>query len=403
MESKINKKIIILGLILIFLTFILSLTLKLISQRQEIRKKATGAGKVKVALEPTGRVRRGETITINITLEATEQVQIGVGGVDLEFNPNFFNIPESSLSCNNSLLSIKDIGSITTNKISLTCHKSPPLSLDAGKKVTFGTFQAKVLDTASGQTEIRFLRTEVADLNLTDVSDQGTPGIYTIEEENTPTSSPITSPTTTPTPPTENTLTPTTTSTPTTPTLTPAPTPTPIPGEVKVKFKVKFYGVDSKKPDQIVKVKIGREETIIQKLEQVNLSANNQGIYESQMIALSSAVIPETNYYLLIKGPKHLQVRFCQNSGQTHPCSKGKITFNSGENTLDFTGYPLPGGDLPPQDGVINALDAVVLINCLGENSSTCTNKADLNFDGIVNAIDINIMNNAIYTRWEDE
>ena len=208
----------------------------------------------------------------------------------------------------------------------------------------------------------------------------------------TPTSTP------TPTPPT---ATATPTSTPT-PTLTPTPTPNP-PGQVKAKFKVKFSGVDNKKPDQIVKVKIGRGETVIQELEQVSLTANNQGIYESQMINLSSTITPGANYYLLIKGPKHLRVKFCQNTGQTRPCTTGKITLNSGENTLDFTGYPLPGGDLPPQDGVVNSLDAVALTNCLFQTSSTCLQKADLNFDEIVNTMDINIMNNTIYTRWEDE
>jgi len=207
-------------------------------------------------------------------------------------------------------------------------------------------------------------------------------------------------PTATPTP-TPPTATATPTSTPT-PTLTPTPTPNP-PGQVKAKFKVKFSGVDNKKPDQIVKVKIGRGETVIQELEQVSLTANNQGIYESQMITLSSAITPGTNYYLLIKGPKHLQVRFCQNSGQVRPCTTGGITLNSGENILDFTGYPLLGGDLPPQDGVVNAIDAVNLTNCLLQTSSACLEKADLNFDGIVTAIDADIMNNTIYTRWEDE
>ena len=137
------------------------------------------------------------------------------------------------------------------------------------------------------------------------------------------------------------------------------------PGEVKIKFKVKFDGVYEKKADQKVKLKLGKEktvlqelpkgETILQELPEVVLSANDQGIYESPLLTLSSAVTSGSNYYLLVKGPKHLQVRFCQNSGQARPCTKGNITLNNGENILDFTGYPLPGGDLPPQDGVVNA------------------------------------------------
>jgi len=190
-----------------------------------------------------------------------------------------------------------------------------------------------------------------------------------------------------------------------TPTLTPSPTPipTPPPSQVKVKFKVKFAGVESQTPDQKVKVKIGKGGNILQEISQVNLTANNQGIYESPLITLSSTISSGSNYYLLIKGPKHLQTRFCQNSGQSRPCLEGKITLTDGENILDFSSYPLPGGDLPPQDGVVNAIDAVNLTNCLLQTSSACLEKADLNFDGIVTAIDADIMNNTIYTRWEDE
>jgi len=40
--------------------------------------------------------------------------------------------------------------------------------------------------------------------------------------------------------------------------------------------------------------------------------------------------------------------------------SRGKIILNSEENIFDFTGYPLPGGNLLPQDGVVNTIDAAL-------------------------------------------
>jgi len=99
-----------------------------------------------------------------------------------------------------------------------------------------------------------------------------------------------------------------------------------------------------------------------------------------------------------------LQARYCQNSGQSQPCTGGRITLNNGENVLDFSGYPLPGGDLPPQDGVVNAIDAVALTNCFETPTSrACLDKADLNLDGVISVADQIIMNNTIYTRWEDE
>jgi len=384
MSNKFNKKIIILLAGFLFLSITLLFALKLVGQKQEVRKRAAGTGKVKVSLVPsTKSVQPGETLTINIQLEAQEQVQIGTGGVDLQFDTNFFSIQESSLSCNGNFLSTKIIGRVEGNKISLTCYKLSPFPiLTAGQKINLGSLQATVLPNASGQTQINFLRTEIVDNNYNDVSNTGTGGNYTTGETSIPP--------TTPTPEA-------------TPTPTSTPTPTPPPGEVKIKFRVKFEGVYDKKGNQNVRLKIGKDQAILQELSDVILTSDDQGVYESPLLTLSSAVTSGSNYYILIKGPKHLQVKFCQNSGQSRPCTNGMISLNNGENILDFTGYPLPGGDLPPQDGIVNAMDAVAMVNCLFDSSSQCINKADLNFDGAVNTMDINIMNNTIYSRWEDE
>jgi len=395
MNSKLSTKqiliLVALGVLILLIPFVLALT----KQKQEIRKKAAGSGEVQIKLDPQQDSKQpGESFIIKVTLQSDQTRQVNAANCKLLYDKNIFEI--STPTCGTSFPTVAGNSVDSTNGfIYIGCGVgggSEPVNVSS-TPVILGQFQVTVKNSASpGQTQISFAVTPqlpyVSDPNGNNLSDTGTPGIYTITQEGAPTATP-TPPTATPTPP---------------PTATPTPTPTPYPpGEVNIKFKVRFSGVDDKKPDQLVKVKIGKEGNILQEIEGVNLTANNQGIYESQMINLSSTITPGTNYYLLIKGPKHLQVRFCQNSGQVRPCTTGRITLNSGENILDFTGYPLPGGDLPPQDGVVNAIDAVALVNCLFETTPACLQKADLNFDEIINTMDVNIMNNTIYSRWEDE
>ncbi len=85
------------------------------------------------------------------------------------------------------------------------------------------------------------------------------------------------------------------------------------------------------------------------------------------------------------------------------------------EQTLDFVQngerYYLEPGDLPisgtnkdQQDGVVNSLDAVYLTGCFTTpDDATCLAKADLNLDGIINTMDMELLNGTVYSKWEDE
>lgn len=383
MKDK-NNKLILLTFMVMFLGFVLFLSLKLVSQRQEIRKKAAGTGVVKLTLDPAGVSKNpGDSFEVKIYLEATQEVQIAVAGVDLNFDPQFFSINQNSLSCE-SFLSSPVVKSVSGNKISLSCYSIEGQTLSPGERQVLGTFTVTVLPDASGQTEISFARTEVPNFESysEDLADEGTPASYTIINQSlSPTPTPIS---------------------------TPTPTPTPIitlnPNQVQLQFKIKFYGIYEKKPNQKVKVKIGKNNTVFQEYSQLEVTADDEGVYQLvQPLVLPANITPGENYFILIKGEKHLQSKFCLNSGQNRPCRQEKITLSEGINNLDFSNYPLLGGDLPPQDGVVNALDAVNLADCLNKTDNACLTKADLNLDGIVNSLDINIMNNTIYTRWEEE
>ena len=53
---------------------------------------------------------------------------------------------------------------------------------------------------------------------------------------------------------------------------------------------------------------------------------------------------------------------------------------------------------------MVNSIDANSLVNCFADpESAACVAKADLNFDCIITSGDVNLMNNTIFTRWEDD
>jgi len=197
----------------------------------------------------------------------------------------------------------------------------------------------------------------------------------------------------------------------------PTPTVTSTPGQVKIRFKIKFAGVETQKPAQKVKLTVrhynsGTTATLAN-VDVASVKVGEIWIYQSGMITLPAEITPGTGYQILIKGPKHLQALYCERTGQVKPCSGGAYIYTmplaAGENEFDFGGYPLLAGDLPltqtgGQDGVVNSIDAVALTNCFDTpESQACKDTADLNFDGTVNTLDMNLMNNTIYSRWEDD
>jgi len=220
-------------------------------------------------------------------------------------------------------------------------------------------------------------------------------------------------PTGTPTP----TGTPQPTSTPTatgTPRPTATATPTTQPGDVQAKFTIKFPGVNQQRANQQIRVRVLKDGVLKQELpfNSVTLLAGSSGVYQSGFITLSSAVVAGQGYSFLVKGPKHLQTLYCAKTGQTRPCDPRQtgtlISLNNAENTLDFSAYPLLAGDLPHpvygQDGVVNSIDATLLVRCFATpQQASCLSQADLNLDGIISAIDMELMNQTIYSRWEDQ
>lgn len=427
MNLSLSKKQIVTLLIMGGLIVVLALTISLTQKKQEIRKKAAGTGVVKLTLSPSGITKdRGEAIDFSVQLISSEVKRVSAAGFDLQFSTNVFEI--SSVACS-SFLPNSQAARVIDNKIYISCYVPggttdyPELGVDL--PVTLGTFRATVRsDAPFGNTQISFTRTYVAEAtgDATDISDAGTTATYTISGAEvtgtpTPTTSPVPTATSAPIPTATATPIPTATGTPRpTATVTPRPTaiPTVPPGDVQVRFRIKFAGIDQRRADQNIRVKVLKDGVLKQELpfNKVSVFAGTSGVYQSDFITLSSAVTAGQGYTFLVKGPKHLQTLYCAGSGQRRPCDlrliHNFISLNNGLNTLDFTNHPLPAGDLPHptygQDGVVNSIDATLLVRCFEDPKGlTCLSQADLNLDGIINVFDMEIMNLTIYSRWEDE
>ena len=243
-----------------------------------------------------------------------------------------------------------------------------------------------------------------------------------------PTNTPTPTPTITPTPTPTRIPTPTLTRTPapTSPQGQPTNTPTltqPPGGSVSLNLKLKFQGVmrePSNANQRTMKVRIkvagGNLSSPVSVDADFTLTNNRNSdtdalIWEGS-VNLPNQVIAGQNYYLLIKGPKHIQKKICdkdpsETTGGSYRCQGGRtITFSSGQNNLDFSKIYLLAGDLPvngAQDGVVDSLDTSYIRNNLGNTDPTIVSIADLNLDGRVDTQDWSMVLYALSVKTDEE
>jgi len=206
------------------------------------------------------------------------------------------------------------------------------------------------------------------------------------------------------------------------PTNTPTST-QPSGGSVSLNLKLKFQGVmkePSNANQRTMKVRIkvagGNLSSPVSVDADFTLTNNRNSdtdalIWEGS-VNLPNQVIAGQNYYLLIKGPKHIQKKICdkdpsETTGGSYRCQGGRtINFSSGQNKLDFSKIYLLGGDLPVnglQDGVIDSLDTSYIRNNLGKTDSDVISVADINLDGIIDTQDWSTVIYALSVKTDEE
>ena len=208
--------------------------------------------------------------------------------------------------------------------------------------------------------------------------------------------------------------------------INPTNTPTstqPSGGSVSLNLKLKFQGVmkePSNTNQRTMKVRIkvaggnlsspvsvGADFTLTN-----NKNSNTDALIWEGTVNLPAQVTPGQKYYLLIKGPKHIQKKICDNTpsettdGSYRCQGERTITFSSGQNNLDFSKIYLLAGDLPvngAQDGVVDSLDTSYIRNNLGKIDPTIVSIADLNLDGKVDTQDWSMVLYALSVKTDEE
>ena len=195
----------------------------------------------------------------------------------------------------------------------------------------------------------------------------------------------------------------------------PSTTPTQaIKSKIKLDIKLKLQGI-TKEPlsnNNLLSVKITllTLESKVTATETISIKADNQGTFLGEVIFNQDP----GNYYLAIKGAKHLRAVFiCENPVSTktgsYTCNNSSnnslsqgIMLREGINEFDFSKTILLTGDLSTQDGIINSSDFAIIRDNLGKTDTSALEKADLNLDGVIDTQDWSLVLNALSITNED-
>ncbi len=170
-------------------------------------------------------------------------------------------------------------------------------------------------------------------------------------------------------------------------------------GSVDVKLKLRLQGITkkpSKRDSMQVRVGVGDGGLTEPVYKTVEFKSDGNGHFNG---TANFNVPARKDYKLLVKCEHCLQRKVCDKDAKeteagTYVCDKGKIELKGGTNTFDLSGIVQLACDIPAgkQDGVCNSADFALVRNLLGKSDEDAIRKADLNFDGIVNALDFSIM-----------
>ena len=112
---------------------------------------------------------------------------------------------------------------------------------------------------------------------------------------------------------------------------------------------------------------------------------------------------------IYIKGPKHIKKKICSNNPSEpvpggYRCGEFElIELKKGENTLDFSSIVLLAGDLPIQNGVVDAVDLAFIRQTLTNQDSEKLIRGDLNLDGIIDTQDFSMVLSALGFKYDEE
>lgn len=207
-----------------------------------------------------------------------------------------------------------------------------------------------------------------------------------------------------------------------TPTIFPAqPTQTPIPtsaitrppngaaGTASLDITLRFQGVVREPMSSMrrLNVKLLLRDGSGRLQEQiVPFTVGTNGLWTGQMnnVVLASA----QTYTIQIKGEKHLLRKICdmrpaESVAGTYKCTGEGMRLAAGQNTLDFSGTYFLAGDIPIQDGIVDAKDIVFIRQSFGSTNPATLLRGDLNLDGIIDTQDYSLVMAALAFKYDEE
>lgn len=167
------------------------------------------------------------------------------------------------------------------------------------------------------------------------------------------------------------------------------PSTTPQITSVLITLKLRFQGILTEPYDmspQNVKINVVKEGENNTGFIETSFNPGGDGTYKG-MIGIDP-VDYNAKYYIYVKGPKHLQKKFCDlypqlNAQGFYSCSKAYITLHSGQNYFDFSKIKLLSGDLPEQgsvqNGIIDSYDLSFIRSSIA--NATYHDACDINLD----------------------
>lgn len=177
--------------------------------------------------------------------------------------------------------------------------------------------------------------------------------------------------------------------------------------DAKVNYRIKFQGITGQpKNANSINTKLAIYQTNGKQIDTRSVTFTPQA--DGTWVADTEYKnIPNIDYYVTIKGPKHLQKKICEINPKetisgTYRCKDGKIKFKEGNNTFDFSQIYMLAGDIPLQNGIIDAVDIIYIRSNFGSQSAEVVTRGDLNYDGIVDSQDYTIILNALSFKYDE-
>ena len=194
--------------------------------------------------------------------------------------------------------------------------------------------------------------------------------------------------------------------------LSVSPSPTPPTGSTStiIDTRVRFAGVSGSEAEGATITLRFTNQLFDAVTSPIRVTHVGGGVYKA-VISVNHSMIPVgIGYSVSVKGEKHISRKFCEHTGQTSPCVKpSDLVIDlpaSDVIAFDFTGMPLEPGDLPPQDGVVNASDFTTLKTLMNKpcNELTANEKytADVDYNGCINVRDVFLMRKTLESRYDE-